>query len=82
MGRIAIIRPLPPIEDANSKMDGPAASPTEIIHVDDRTVACDGGDTALGHPRVFLYIEDRSVTCPYCSRLYVLNEGAGHGAGH
>ena len=27
-------------------MDGTAASrtPTEIIHVDDRTVACDGGD--------------------------------------
>ncbi len=66
----------------SSQMDGPAASPTEIIHVNDRTVACDGGDSALGHPRVFLYIEDRSVMCPYCSRLYVLNEGAGHGTGH
>jgi uncharacterized Zn-finger protein len=67
----------------SSKMDGPAATtPTEIIHVDDRTVACDGGDSALGHPRVFLHIEDRSVLCPYCSRLYVLNEGAGHGTGH
>jgi len=82
MGRIAIIRPSPAIEDASSKMDGPAATPTEIIHVDDRTVACDGGDSALGHPRVFLYIEDRSALCPYCSRLYVLNEGAGHGTGH
>ena len=82
MGRIAIIRPLPTKEDASSKMDGTAASPTEIITVDDRTVACDGGDTALGHPRVFLYIEDRSVLCPYCSRLYVLKEGAGHGTGH
>ena len=64
-------------------MDAPAATPTEIIHVDDRTVACDGGLVeALGHPRVFLYIEDRSAICPYCSRLYVLNEGAGHGTGH
>jgi uncharacterized Zn-finger protein len=67
-------------------MEAPAATPTEIIHVDDRTVACDGGDSALGHPRVFLYIEDRSVMCPYCSRLYVLspgtNEGASHGTGH
>ena len=67
-------------------MDGTAASrtPTEIIHVDDRTVACDGGDVGgpLGHPRVFLHIEDRSVMCPYCSRLYVLNEGAGHASGH
>ena len=35
----------------------------------------------LGHPRVFLHIEDREVVCPYCSRDYILNEGAGHG-GH
>ncbi len=63
--------------------DGAAQStPTEIIHVDARTVACDGGDGALGHPRVFLHIEDRDVMCPYCSRLYVLNAGAGHGSGH
>ena len=61
--------------------DGAATAP-EIIHVDDRTVACDGGDGALGHPRVFLHIEAESITCPYCSRLYVLNEGAGHASGH
>jgi uncharacterized Zn-finger protein len=57
-------------------------TPTEIIHVEDRTVACDGGNTALGHPRVFLYIDGNQVMCPYCSRLYVLRAGAGHGAGH
>lgn len=56
--------------------------PTETIEVADRTVACDGGDGPLGHPRVFLYIEQRSVVCPYCSRLYVLAAGAGHGSGH
>ena len=56
--------------------------PTEIIHVDDRTAACDGGGGALGHPRVFLHIEDQQVMCPYCSRLFVLNPGAGHGSGH
>lgn len=53
--------------------------PTETIEATDRTVPCDGGDGALGHPRVFLHIENRSVMCPYCSRLYVLKEGAGHG---
>jgi uncharacterized Zn-finger protein len=58
------------------------ANPTEIIHVDDRTVACDGGGGTLGHPRVYLFIEDREIVCPYCSRLYVLNEGAGQGHGH
>jgi uncharacterized Zn-finger protein len=58
------------------------AAPTEIIHVDERTVPCDGGGGALGHPRVFLRIAERDVMCPYCSRLYVLNEGAGHGHEH
>lgn len=59
-----------------------APTPTETIHVNDPVVACDGGDGALGHPRVFLRIEDREVMCPYCSRLYILNEGAGPGHGH
>ncbi len=61
----------------------PAQSlPTAIIHVDDPVVACDGGDGVLGHPRVFLRIEKHEVVCPYCSRMYVLNEGAGAGDGH
>ena len=59
-----------------------ATTATEIIHVDDRTVACDGGGGALGHPRVFLHIEGQQVLCPYCSRLYILNPGAGHASGH
>ena len=61
---------------------GHATRGTEIIHVDEPVVACDGGGGALGHPRVFLRIERDSVVCPYCSRLYVLNEGAGHASGH
>ena len=67
----------------DSMPDVPATrTPTETIRVNDRTVPCDGGDGALGHPRVFLRIVDRQVMCPYCSRLYVLNEGAGHDSGH
>jgi uncharacterized Zn-finger protein len=57
-------------------------TPTEIIHTNSRTVACDGGDGALGHPRVFLRIPEERVMCPYCSRLYVLNPGADHDSGH
>jgi uncharacterized Zn-finger protein len=61
-------------------------APYETIEVVDTTIACDGGDGALGHPRVFLHIEERpdgrAVMCPYCSRLYVLKEGAGHASGH
>jgi uncharacterized Zn-finger protein len=73
---------------ANSAEPDPGhpAGGTEIIQVDQRVVACDGGDGTLGHPRVFLHIEDGSVMCPYCSRLYVLTPGSGpgtsEGAGH
>ncbi len=56
--------------------------PTETVAVQDRVVACDGGDGALGHPRVWLRIVDRQVMCPYCSRLFVLDPGAGGGSGH
>lgn len=57
--------------------DGATPTPTEIIRVTDRTVACDGGDGPLGHPRVFLRIAGEEVMCPYCSRLYVLDKPGG-----
>lgn len=39
-----------------------------------RSVPCDGGGGALGHPRVFLEIDrDGKVCCPYCSRRYALD---------
>jgi uncharacterized Zn-finger protein len=47
------------------------AKPTEIIQTTKRTIACDGGDGPLGHPRVFLTIGTADeASCPYCSRLY------------
>jgi uncharacterized Zn-finger protein len=60
----------------------PPAAATEIIHVDEPVVACDGGDGALGHPRVWLRIVAHDVMCPYCSRLYVLNPGVSPDSGH
>ena len=51
--------------------------PFEIIPVETTTVACDGGDGPLGHPRVYLTLsKDGEIECPYCSRKYVLKEGA------
>ena len=40
-------------------------------------VPCDGGGGALGHPRVWLTLDEdtRQVRCPYCSRLYVEDQG-------
>jgi uncharacterized Zn-finger protein len=56
----------------------------EVFHVDQVTVACDGGGGPLGHPRVYLNIESAGlVDCPYCGRRYVLKPGAGAAAsGH
>ena len=57
--------------------------PEATIVVDTPTVSCDGGGGPLGHPRVFLKIGDeREIVCPYCSRRYVLAEGASAAAGH
>ena len=45
----------------------------EIIEVDQKRVACDGGGGALGHPRVWLHLgEDNQIARTYCSRLYVM----------
>lgn len=57
--------------------------PTEIIHVDGETVACDGGEWPLGHPRVFLNMKGRGqIDCPYCGRRFVLEAGAAAGGSH
>jgi len=54
----------------------PLLGHVETVIVDRRRVACDGGLTALGHPRVWLEIKDEQTFCPYCSRLFVLSPDA------
>ncbi|PVH29193.1 zinc-finger domain-containing protein [Pararhodobacter oceanensis] len=51
----------------------------ETHTVTSRRVACDGGEGALGHPRVWLTIPHDTgwVECGYCDARYVLAEGAG-----
>ncbi len=45
----------------------------ETLYTTSRRVACDGGEGALGHPRVWLELGDNlQVECPYCSRRYIL----------
>ena len=52
-------------------------APEEDVEVETKRVACDGGGGSLGHPKVYLEMGNVSeVTCPYCSRHYVL-VGAG-----
>ncbi len=53
--------------------------PFEIIPVETRVAACNGGGGALGHPLVYLNLgPSNRVECPYCSRVYVLETPAAH----
>jgi len=54
------------------------AEPVEIIKVDTIQVKCDGGNGALGHPRVYLHIKPETghIDCPYCGRRYMLDQAA------
>ena len=62
----------------NSPLD-----PPETVEVDSETVACDGGDGALGHPRVYLNMEGKGeIDCPYCDKRFVLKAGAVGAAAH
>ncbi len=61
--------------------DGSETTPTETTHVKTRTVSCDGGEGAYGHPKVYLRITGTRIACPYCSRLFVL-QGNGTDHGH
>lgn len=57
--------------------------PIETFYVESSVVACDGGGAALGHPRVYLHIDARGeIECPYCSRRYILKDGAHAATGH
>ena len=47
--------------------------------VDSHRIACDGGEGALGHPRVWLQIppERGWVECPYCDCRYIHRDHQG-----
>ena len=59
--------------------------PLEVTRVSQRRVACDGaadipGGAALGHPRVWLQIDELGyIDCGYCDRRFVLIGGAADG---
>lgn len=53
-------------------------SAPEIEIVSRWKVACDGGEGALGHPRVWLVIPEDTgwVECGYCDKRYVHESAA------
>ena len=55
--------------------------PPETIRIPTARAICDGSgviDAALGHPRVYLQVDDATgfVDCGYCDRRFVLEGGA------
>jgi len=50
--------------------------PVEMIEVARPAVNCDGGDGALGHPRIYLHIKPEvgHIECPYCGLQYVIKK--------
>lgn len=62
--------------------------PPEIVRVSQTRIACDGasdipGGAALGHPRVWLQIDEHGyIDCGYCDRRFVLIGGPADGADH
>jgi uncharacterized Zn-finger protein len=52
------------------------APETQIVRT--ARIACDGGEGALGHPRVWLTIPAATgwIDCPYCDKRYILEGGA------
>jgi uncharacterized Zn-finger protein len=51
----------------------------EIAYSDSVRVACDGAteiSPALGHPRVYLHIDEKGyVDCGYCDKRFILRGG-------
>lgn len=59
-----------------------APPPPETAEVETIDVSCDGGGGALGHPKVYLTLEDGEVECPYCDKKFVLKPGVTPSGGH
>lgn len=62
--------------------------PPETVYTDSARVKCDGATdiragAALGHPRVWLQIDEHGyVDCGYCDRRFILRGGPADGADH
>ncbi|MEM8741913.1 MAG: zinc-finger domain-containing protein [Pseudomonadota bacterium] len=64
---------------AETQQIEPGHDAPETEMVTKTRIACDGGEGALGHPRVWLSIDPVKgwVDCPYCDKRFILKAGAG-----
>lgn len=63
---------------ATVAVPGPKAPEEQVVT--SWKVACDGGEGALGHPRVWLSIPQDAgwVECPYCDKKYIIDRDHAH----
>ncbi len=56
------------------------SAPQDVVMVTTWKVACDGGEGALGHPRVWLSIaqDTGAATCGYCDRNFRIDRAHAH----
>lgn len=59
----------------------------DITYIDSAQVFCDGGRGELGHPGVYLNIDEKKeIVCPYCSRKFAMSDDSSKnprgGSGH
>ncbi len=49
------------------------AEAAQAIYITENYARCDGGNGALGHPVVYLKLdENNQVMCPYCNHKFIL----------
>jgi uncharacterized Zn-finger protein len=62
-------------------MNTPFAAQQDIVTVTTWKVACDGGEGALGHPRVWLSLahDTGEAVCGYCDRIYRIDRDHAQG---
>lgn len=59
-----------------NSMPTSGGTPHETVSVSSRSISCNGGGGALGHPLVYLMIgADGWRDCGYCGRRFVLATG-------
>ena len=64
-------------------MDAQSVSVEDTVEVHTLSAACEGMGETLGHPRVYLDLGAKGeVTCPYCSRHFILSGDAPKSGGH
>ncbi len=65
-----------PDQDIGIQGDEIKKSSADVILTNQSHVACNGGGGTLGHPQIFLTLDNEGrVTCPYCSREFVMSAG-------